>query len=565
MLLSPGRYQQDFILLRAKPILSMEDEFYLDFVADYEIPTLGVDFQLALEISNTKTKAPLLQVTITNQEQLSLGMTIDGKTQTIGIASHYSFAQIRSLTGFKVEILKDEIAIALNFDRKTLWKSFQLPKSLPLINIDLALRLTKLSPNKSNFVQLSSIAARTKPKRSYCQTLPLELVTPETEWSFQIPKISQIQQDEWALRSTNFKQKGYFVEIGGHDGVANSNTINLERYFDWNGIVVEANPRWYKKVCQNRSCIAANYAIFSQPGEELEFVDAGAVGGLISHLQNDIHADLRQKQISSGSVIKVPAIRGDEILARYGAPEYIEYMSVDTEGSELEVLKSIDFNRWKVTLLTVEHGGQENKREEIWEYMQAYGYQRVRVWFEDWYYHIPHLAKVLGASQANARLAIERANSFIPYHRRTKIIESGITARKQGKFDEALSYFLEATKDYYPNNTYAYIAAASEYQKRKEFQKTIDLLNEAMNKNPHNPSLLKKSAMVFAQQHRYVLLTRVLEKMLQKHQNLIKHRDISDIIIDRKDELIRINRENDLLQKQNPHIVKHLNELAISR
>lgn len=562
LLLSPGRYEKDFILLQAKSSLTMGNEFYLDFAADYEIPTLGVDFQLALEISNSQTKTTLLQVTLNNEERLSLGIMADGLNETTTIARRYNFAKIRSLTGFQVEILKNEIAIALNFDRKTLWKTFSLPQPLLPTPINLALRLTKLSPHQSNFVRLSSLVARTNPPKPHFKTFPLELVTPEQEWSFQLPPISQIQQDEWVLRSTRFKQKGYFVEIGGHDGVANSNTINLEEHFDWNGIVVEANPRWYAKVCQNRSCIATNYAICSQPEKELEFVDAGAIGGLISHLQDDIHADLRQQKISSGSVIEVPAIRGDEILARYNAPEYIEYMSVDTEGSELEVLKSINFHRWKVALLTVEHGGQADKREEIWQYMQTYGYQRIRVWFEDWYYHISYLAKILEISEADARLEIERANGFIPYHRGSKLLELGIAAKKQGKFDEALNYFLEATKSYYPNNISAYLAAATEYQRRQEFQKTIDLLNTAAIEYPNHPSLLKKSAIIFAQQHRYVLLTRVLERIFQKHQNLIEHRDISQIIVDRKDELIRINRENIQLQQQNPHVVEHLNELV---
>ena len=84
--------------------------FYLDFAADYEIPTLGVDFQLALEISNSQTKTTLLQVTLNNEERLSLGIMADGLNETTTIARRYNFAKIRSLTGFQVEILKNEIA-----------------------------------------------------------------------------------------------------------------------------------------------------------------------------------------------------------------------------------------------------------------------------------------------------------------------------------------------------------------------------------------------------------------------------------------------------------------------
>jgi len=42
------------------------------------------------------------------------------------------------------------------------------------------------------------------------------------------------------LRKLNFKKNGYFIELGGDDGVRKSNTYFFERYFDWDGILIES-------------------------------------------------------------------------------------------------------------------------------------------------------------------------------------------------------------------------------------------------------------------------------------------------------------------------------------
>jgi hypothetical protein len=62
------------------------------------------------------------------------------------------------------------------------------------------------------------------------------------------------------------------------------------------------------------------------------------------------------------------------ILDEYGAPEFIHYMSIDTEGSEMEILRGFDFNRWTVGYMTIEHNFDEPKRKAIREYLRQRGY-----------------------------------------------------------------------------------------------------------------------------------------------------------------------------------------------
>jgi FkbM family methyltransferase len=334
----------------------------------------------------------------------------------------------------------------------------------------------------------------------------------------------------------------------------------LEKHFGWTGIIVEANPRWYKEICHNRECIAVNYAAFSKPGVDLEFVDAGAVGGLVSHLQNDIHANLRRERIGAGAVIKVPTDRVDNILKRYGAPGLIDYMSIDTEGSELEVLKSINFNMWRICLLTIEHGGVEQKRKSIAEYLLPYGYKRQRIWFEDWYYHPNYLAELLQCDEREALQNLDLANAYIPYTRRTTLIQTGYKKRQEGSPDKAFEYFDEAIKPYYPDNTVAYIEVSKELLLQKKREAAITLLKSIAPTRPNHQALLKHSIVVFAQERRNVLLIRAIQRAAKHHPDIINDPSILEAIKSRIPDLVSLLNENKVLKKENPMVLSILSK-----
>lgn len=196
---------------------------------------------------------------------------------------------------------------------------------------------------------------------------------------------AQLGQDIWVLKARNFKRGGFFVEFGATDGVLLSNTYMLERYFGWDGLLAEPNPGFLKSLNKNRSAISTDACIHAITGEKMEFVFADVYGGLRAYDGRDSHADRRLAYAgTSENVITVTTISLNDYLERYGAPREIDYISIDTEGNELEILESFPFDKWKVHCWTVEHNFTK-ERDAIKAIMLGNGYRRIEASHDDWY------------------------------------------------------------------------------------------------------------------------------------------------------------------------------------
>jgi hypothetical protein len=83
----------------------------------------------------------------------------------------------------------------------------------------------------------------------------------------------------------------------------------------------------------------------------------------------------------------VETISLQDLLVSHGAPKYIEFLSIDTEGSEFEILKNFDFQSYRFGAICVEHNFADT-REKINGLLLANGYQQVHIDlsdFDDWY------------------------------------------------------------------------------------------------------------------------------------------------------------------------------------
>jgi FkbM family methyltransferase len=195
---------------------------------------------------------------------------------------------------------------------------------------------------------------------------------------------SQLGQDLWALARSDYKRNGFFVEFGATDGVLLSNSYLLERDFDWTGICAEPNPRMYAKLQENRRCTLTDACIGPRTGEEVTFVAADVYGGIEKWAFEDSHADKREAYRRKGDVLTMTTISLNDLLVKLGAPRAIDYLSIDTEGSEYEILSTFPFSEWQVRLITVEHNYSSN-REPIRQLLEGFGYRRTEREFDDFY------------------------------------------------------------------------------------------------------------------------------------------------------------------------------------
>jgi len=184
---------------------------------------------------------------------------------------------------------------------------------------------------------------------------------------------AQVRQDLWILHETRRKTGGYFVEFGATNGIAQSNTYLLERDFNWHGILAEPNPIWHADLKLNRKAEIDLRCVFRTTGARLKFAATRypELGTILDFASEDGHAASRAEH----KVIEVETVSLNDLLECHGAPRDVDYISIDTEGSELEILKDFDFRRWNVTLFSIEHNAL-GRASLLDRFMLERGYER---------------------------------------------------------------------------------------------------------------------------------------------------------------------------------------------
>ena len=203
--------------------------------------------------------------------------------------------------------------------------------------------------------------------------------------------VSQLGQDIWVLSNTNFKRGGFFVEFGATNGILLSNTWLLEKEFGWQGICAEPNPKFFSQLKHNRKCLVSDQYIGRVTGDVIEFILADVYGGSKEFAESDQHKSKRSAYYDAGHVTALTTISLDDFLEQHHAPSDIDYISIDTEGSEYDLLSSFPFEKWNVSFFTIEHNFTE-QREKIMTLMTTNGYERIEKEWDDWYINIKLLS-----------------------------------------------------------------------------------------------------------------------------------------------------------------------------
>lgn len=239
------------------------------------------------------------------------------------------------------------------------------------------------------------IRSKSKLEKKLANSIPLSTWKHDIEFTLQIGSQigvdferlirlskSQIRQDLFALNELKFKKNGFFVEFGATDGVSLSNTYLLEKEFGYTGILAEPNPRQRKNIALERKAIIVEECVWSKSGENLKFIDDG-----------DLSTADRFKKFSQWeNIIKKPSfyvktITLTDMLDKYNAPTLIDYLSIDTEGSEFDILLEHDFSKYNFSVITVEHN-YTAQRSKIYNLLTKNGYRRKYEGLsmqDDWY------------------------------------------------------------------------------------------------------------------------------------------------------------------------------------
>ena len=196
---------------------------------------------------------------------------------------------------------------------------------------------------------------------------------------------SQLGQDLMALAINGYKRNGFFVEFGATNGVSNSNTYLLEKKFVWEGILCEPERFWKSSLIRNRSAQIDFDCVWSKTGENMLFNEAKNTE--LSTLNQFPDSDMHSLGRSHGERYEVKTISLNDLLAKHNAPFLIDYLSIDTEGSEFEILNNFDFSRYDIRFISCEHNFESN-REKIRNLLSINGYERLYEdcsEFDDWY------------------------------------------------------------------------------------------------------------------------------------------------------------------------------------
>ncbi|WP_204286674.1 FkbM family methyltransferase [Microbispora amethystogenes] len=190
---------------------------------------------------------------------------------------------------------------------------------------------------------------------------------------------SQHGQDAYVLAALGHRRAGYFLDSGASNGVRSSNTRLLEQEYGWTGICVEPNPHYYAELTANRRCFSVNCCLYDHDGT-VEFVEAGTIGGILGEYSPQMLTHVRRAlelpDDAPMPVTVVPCRTVGSLLRQFGAPRVIDYWSLDTEGSELAILRTFPFGRYLLRMLTVEHNWGPDRRP-VHDLLARHGFVRV--------------------------------------------------------------------------------------------------------------------------------------------------------------------------------------------
>ena len=221
----------------------------------------------------------------------------------------------------------------------------------------------------------------------------IDLLKKFIEYSKKIKNFqSQIFQDIFASFIIGDKFDKTFLEFGATNGFDLSNSYLLENSFGWNGVLSEPSLKWHEALKKNRkNSKIITKCIWRESGKKLDFFmsDFGGLSTLKDFVESDKISIPSNTEIRlrSGQTISVETISLNDVIKKYFNSICPSYISIDTEGSEYEILKAFDLNKFRPKVFTIEHNHTENE-SKIENHLINNGYVRIfrkLTTFDAWY------------------------------------------------------------------------------------------------------------------------------------------------------------------------------------
>jgi FkbM family methyltransferase len=191
-----------------------------------------------------------------------------------------------------------------------------------------------------------SISITQRVKKHLPKTVGVQLSLLKHRWR---RSVSQFGQDFWVSGEVfNEKKHGFFLDVGAAGGVILSNTLLLEKRYQWRGICIEANLESYRELVQTRRSKCIHCCVDEKEGE-VEFFENGLLSGIV-----DSTTDLREERGRNANTIKLKTRPLKTILDEQQAPKIIDYLSIDVEGAEDRILGSFPFPEYRFLCMTIE-------------------------------------------------------------------------------------------------------------------------------------------------------------------------------------------------------------------
>jgi FkbM family methyltransferase len=213
---------------------------------------------------------------------------------------------------------------------------------------------------------------------------------------------SQFGEDRLLADIFADKRNGLCIEVGANDGINDSTTYHFEQQ-GWDCLLVEPNPVLCTAIRKVRRGTLFECAASAATGSATLYVAEGAERAHgVSSLGAEADAEAARRISSFGFVarpVQVPTRRLDDMLEEAGITRSPDFVTIDVEGHEIEVLKGFSIERWNPMIIIAEDNA-EFEDSTVSRYLRTFGYEPFRrTGVNDWYAKRSHRALVTSASR----------------------------------------------------------------------------------------------------------------------------------------------------------------------